>query len=297
MYNKIMVPLDGSPFSELALPLAVAKARANGAELRLVHVIVPIAYSAFIEEDGAAQDYLDGIAHRINKESGVAVSAVRLSGQAVPELRDYAVREGIDLVVMATHGWGGIQRAWLGSVTDELIREARLPVLAFRPAKKKTSPVEPGTIDEILVPLDGSDLSESVLEYALELGSPSTRYTLLRVVPVAPPTSVVSGVIEQDPVRKLLAQLQSGAADYLDKISEELRAKGHEVRTRVLTHPQPAKAILDYAVEIEADVIALATEGRHGFRRLTLGSVADKVLRGADSPVLVIRGDGADADE
>jgi nucleotide-binding universal stress UspA family protein len=284
-----MVPLDGSPFSERALPLAVALAHRSGAELRLVHVLVPLANRVFIEADGGAQQYLDGLARRLTEESGVRAVAVRRVGrQAVGELSYYSAEEGIDLVVMATHGWGGLQRAWLGSVADGLIREARVPVVAFRP-EEDAPRIDGKAVEEILVPLDGSALSESVLEEALRLGGPGARYTLVRVVPVGPPSTSISGTIELAYRQELLDALRSGAEQYLTEVAARLRAEGHDVRTEVILHPQPARGILDRAAEIGADMIAMATHGRSGLERLALGSVADKVLRGAEIPVLIMR--------
>jgi nucleotide-binding universal stress UspA family protein len=299
MYSKIMVPLDGSPFSERALPLAVALAHRSGAELRLVHVVIPLANKVFLEMEGGAQEYLTKIARRIVEESGIEAVPVRLVSRqtTVGELSYYSAEEGIDLVVMATHGWGGLQRAWLGSVTDGLIREARVPVLAFRPGADDSPRLDGKAIEQVLVPLDGSALSESVLGEALALGGPEAQYNLIRVVPVGPPSASISGALELELRQELLDALQTGAEQYLDEIAARLRAEGRQVRTVVRMHPQPAKAILDQAAEIEADLIALATHGRSGLARFALGSVADKVLRAADGPVLVLRAEEADGEE
>lgn len=291
MYHRIMVPLDGSPFSERALPLAVALAHRSGAELRLVHVLVPLANKVFIEEDGGAQGYLDGLAQRITEESGVRTVAVRRVGrQAVGELSYYSAEEGIDLVVMATHGWGGLQRAWLGSVTDGLVREARVPVVAFRPGKKDAPRLDGKVIEEILVPLDGSALSESILKEALRLGGNEARYTLLRIVPMGLPSSSISGGLELAQREKWLKAQEDEARRYLGEVAERLRGEGYEVRTEVRVDAHPARMILDYAKEIGADLIAQATHGRSGVARFALGSVTDKVLRGAEVPVMVVRG-------
>lgn len=291
MYRRIMVPLDGSPFSERALPLAVALAHRSGAELRLVHVLVPLANKVFLESDGATQDYLAGLARRVAEESGVHVVAVRLVGrQVVGELSYYSAEEGIDLVVMATHGWGGLQRAWLGSTTDELVREARVPVLAFRPGKEEAPRLDGKAIEQVLIPLDGSALSEGVLREALELGGRDARFTLLRVVQLGPPSSSISGGIELAQRQELLQALEAEATRYLGELAEGLRGEGFEVDTVVRVDAQPARVILDHAAEIGADLIAQATHGRSGVARFALGSVTDKVLRGAEVPVLVVRG-------
>lgn len=289
MYRRIMVPLDGSPFSERALPLAIALAVRHGAELRLVHVMVPLANRVFLEAEGGTPDYLTALSRRIAEESGVKAEAVRLVGrQAVGELSYYSAEEGVDLIVMATHGWGGLQRAWLGSVTDGLVREARVPVVAFRPAEEGPR-LDGKALDDVLIPLDGSAVSEAVLEEALRLGGVEARYTLVRVVSVGPPSAAISGAIELAYRQELVDAMRVSAEDYLAGIAERLRAEGYRVEASVLFHPQPARAILDRAHEIGADLIAMGTHGRSGIGRLALGSVADKVLRGAEIPVLVMR--------
>lgn len=298
MYRRIMVPLDGSPFSERALPLAVALAHRSGAELRLVHVLVPFANRVFIETEGGDPEYLSGVARRITEESGVRTEAVRRVGrQVVAELSYYSAEEGIDLVVMATHGWGGLQRAWLGSVTDGLVREAQVPVVAYRPGTEEGPRVDGKELGEILIPLDGSAVSESVLEEALRLGGREARYTLVRVVPVGPPSASISGAMELAYRQELLDALRTGAEQYLTDAAARLQEEGYRVQTEVLMHPQPARAILDRAAEVGADLIAMGTHGRSGIGRLALGSVTDKVLRAAEMPVLVVRGTGQEAAE
>lgn len=297
MYKRIMVPLDGSPFSERALPLAVALAHRSGAELRLVHVLVPLANKVFLEEEGGAEGYLNALAERITKESGVDATAERRVGrEVVGELSYYSAEEGVDLIVMATHGWGGLQRAWLGSATDRLIREARVPVLAFRPGKKETPRPDGKVLDDVLIPLDGSALSESIVKEALKFGGREARYTLLRVVPMGMPSSSISGRLELAQREKLLKAMEDDARKYLAEVAERLREEGYEVKTAVTVELQPARAILDYAEEHEVDLIAQATHGRGGVIRFTLGSVTDKVLRGAEVPVLVMRGEEVSED-
>jgi len=292
MYRRIMVPLDGSSFSESAIPLAVALAHKTGAELRLVHVVIPLTQQVVIGGEDGADGYLSSLAQRIEEESGVQVVPVtRLGRQAVGELSYYSAEEGVDLIVMATHGWGGLQRAWLGSVADGLIREARVPVIAFRPEEESSQRIDGKSVEQIIVPLDGSKLSEAVLDEALKLGGEEATYILVRVVPVGPPSSSISGAVELSLRQELLEELEKGATKYLEGIAERLRADGYQVRTAVRKDPQPAKAILAEAEAINADMIAISTHGRAGFARFALGSVADKVLRGSDTPVMVLRAD------
>ncbi|HLU26580.1 MAG TPA: universal stress protein [Longimicrobiales bacterium] len=301
MYRSILLPLDGSPFGEHAMPLAVGIARRAGAVVQAVHVHLPIGVTPIghtpapnmvqrleAEARQAAQDYMDDIARRLSSLLGTAAQTVVLDGPIVPTLEDFLHRSEADLVVMTTHGRGPVSRAWLGSVADRLVRHASVPVLLIRPeAGDVPPPDQDPEIRNILVPLDGSHLAESVIEHATRLGRLyGARYTLLRVAapevavgyPPAPHGSWVIPDAGESPDA-------DAAREYLEGVADRLRGDGLEVETRVVRHLQPAVAILS-AAERDVDVIAMATHGRGGISRAILGSVADKVIRGANVPVL-----------
>lgn len=300
MYHKILVPLDGSPFSEEALPLAIGVARRTGAELRLLHVMESL-YGKVIESEAAITDEMDGLARRIMEAAGVTAMVGVRRGEAVPEICAYIEEEGIDLVVMATHGWGGIRRAWLGSVTDELVRAAKVPLLVVRPQGGEPAaappegaavgsghpPLQGAEIRHALLTLDGSDLAESAVEPLLALAGPDARYTLLRVVPIPIPGDAMTAGWDPALWQDLLPTLRDEARDYLDRFAAQLRERVREVEIDVLIELSPASAIIDYAAQHDIDLIAMATHGHGGIRRVALGSVTDKVLRGADAPVLI----------
>jgi nucleotide-binding universal stress UspA family protein len=303
MKGAIMVPLDGSAFGEQALPLARQLARKARAELHLVHVHQPVqpavyvqdiaVYTGQLEEEARDREaeYLASVANRSAELAGVVVRRALLDGPVAPALARYAEEEGVGLVVMTTHGRGGLSRAWLGSVADALVREATIPVLVLRPRDGATAEDEPREIRRILIPLDGSPLAEQILEPAIELGRlMDAEYTLLQVVVppfvLMPPTSAV--VVEPE------AEADGGVGphaseQYLAKVAARLREEGHRVKAVVETYPNAAQAVLDYAKQNEIDLIAMSTHGRTGFSRIALGSVSDKVLRGADVPVLLRR--------
>ncbi|HEX7090599.1 MAG TPA: universal stress protein [Longimicrobiales bacterium] len=307
MKGAIMVPLDGSVFSEQALPLARQLARKARAELHLVHVHLPVqpaphaqgfaVYDGQLEEEARAREaeYLASLANRTAELAGVVVRRALLEGPVAPALSRYAEEEGVGLVVMTTHGRGGLSRAWLGSVADALVREATIPVLLLRPRRDGMAEEEPREFRRILIPLDGSPLAEQILEPAIELGRlADAEYTLLQVVVppfvLMPPTSAV--VLEPDAEGGVGPH---GTDQYLADVAARLREVGHRVKAVVETYPNAAQAVLDYARENAIDLIAMSTHGRTGFSRVALGSVSDKVLRGADVPVLLRRGRKAPA--
>ena len=148
--------------------------------------------------------------------------------------------------------------------------------------------------ERILVPLDGSILGETALSYIEELVSklkpePKVEVTLLQVVSslthyiIAGEAGVQVPYTEQE-----MEQIKQKAMDYLNKASEGLRKRGAIVKTQVSIGDH-ADEINNVANEIDADLVAMSTHGRSGLSRWAFGSVADKVLRGGNKPVLMVR--------
>ncbi|MGE0352976.1 MAG: universal stress protein [Gemmatimonadales bacterium] len=297
-YQTILVPLDGSEFAEQALPLAERLARQTGANLHLLMVHVPIpgwytaaevaALSPTLEQEARQREelYLDGVASRLKRERGVPVSCSLLEGNVAAALSEYAVTIGADLVVMTTHGRSGLDRVWLGSIADKLIRRLTIPLLLVRPDEtgKGVSPL----LQRILVPMDGSALAESVLEKARAVarltGAEFILGMIVEPVPVLLPTFPYPvEVSTESPEHRELA-----ARRYLEKIKAQLRGEGFKVRTRVVLGDKAAKQIVEIAEEEKCDLIAIATHGAGGLDRLMFGSVTDRVVRSSQIPILVL---------
>ena len=301
MFRSILVPLDGSPFAEQAVPLAAGLAQRMGSKLRLalVHQSPAVAHhgaaaathtSVELATRKSEHAYLHGFADRLRMGGAEVASAVTLSGPTGPSLLTYVKELGIDLVVMATHGRGGLQRAWLGSVADHMIRGLEVPVLLVRPAEKG-APVAPEQgKGQILVPLDGSPLAEEVLEPAAELAKAmDAELTLLQVV-----QPVLLGEGAMPPLssaydEELTELAREQAQDYVRSVAGRLRERGLRAGGVAVIGWNAANAILSAARPEQIALMAVATHGRGGLRRLALGSVADKLVRGADVPVLVYR--------
>jgi nucleotide-binding universal stress UspA family protein len=294
MYLSLLVPLDRSSFAEQALPLALSIARRADARLDLVEVHAlyslgdPTAGWVSFKPDRDAeckqeeQLYLDATAKWLTSMSAVSATARVLSGSTVlpstvaDSILERAHTSKADLIVMATHGRGPLSRFGVGSVADELIRRARVPVLLLRPTETAPGIIPEPVLDNILILLDGSALAEQILEPALDLARlMEGRCSLLRVVesrsslPAAP-----GGPKEQ-------------AEAYLERVVPRVREQGIQVRTRVVVARHAVEAILEEASAQASNLIALATHGRGGLQRLLQGSVADQLVRAATSPVLV----------
>jgi nucleotide-binding universal stress UspA family protein len=300
-FRSILVPLDGSPTAELALPLAIALAQRLRSKIRLALVhqtfIAPVyagtekLYTSIeLAVRKSEREYLRGWADRIRESSKRPVAAVTLTGSIAPALEQYVRDNSVDLVVMATHGRGPLRRAWLGSVADHLVRSLEIPVLLVRPAQE--APVHPPTaqLGSILVPLDGSPLAEAALEPAVALARAwDVEIGLVQVIEplVFPPESQMLPAVGYD--EKLTTIRRDAANDYLNDVAERIRADGVRVSSAAVLGVTVVETLLSLASPERYGLIAIATHGRGGVRRLALGSVADKMIRAADVPVLVCR--------
>ena len=286
MYKAVMVPLDGSRFAESALPLAVGLAQRAGADLHLLMVAEPSGPTA-----RACEEYLLGTAEWLAPDFCGEVTTVVRAGNIVDKVLDELRACEADATVMATHGRGGLSRVWLGSITTGFLHETDKPLILVRPegGDGSETAVHSG-FAKLLIPLDGTELSERVLAYATEFGGLfDAAYHLTRVV--SPPIQFDTpyGPTSVDVTTELLKTAKRSAFDYLEACAEPMRAKGLTVSLSVSVDAQPGRGILE-AIEAEGcDSIAMATHGRLGLVRAFLGSVADKVLRGTDVPLLLYR--------
>ncbi len=300
MYRQILVPLDGSRFAESALPLALDVSRRTGAALHLATVQEPIPSFAYEEWEAAAadwsEDYLENVTERIGSGAGGTVTTALRTGPVVDRLREEVEEVDADLVVMATHGRGALSRAWLGSVADAFSRCCHRPVLLVRPEDDAEPAAEEVSAEaaprKMLVPLDGTELSEAALDHAVELGALfGCSYHLLRIVPY--PMDIASPYLPHTVQMNqgLVEDAKQAASEYLEAQAGRLSARDLAVEWSVLVDAQPGHGILREAEERACDFIAMTTHGRSGLTRAILGSTSDKVLRGTHVPVLLYRPD------
>ncbi len=278
MFEQIMVPLDGSELAERALPSAARLARLSTATLHLVRVVdmlMGAAWSpapAYIPADWyetearEAAAYLEAQRLRLEAED-VTACAVPLTGQVAPTLLDYERQTPIDLVVMCSHGRGGLARFALGSVAERLLHYGTAPLLLVRAFGPPISPDQPGLLARVVVPLDGSERAEQALAIAESLAASTEREIVL--------------------VQVTEHSQQHAAADlYLAETARRLEQRGLACQRRV-EEGDPAERIV--AASGPQDLIVMATHGRMGLARWALGSVADRVARVATGEVLLVR--------
>ena len=295
--RHFLVPLDGSGFGETALALAAALAERKGRALELVTVYPSTAHpdisatmSAEIEtwSRNRAQAYLEDMAEQARRRFNIELRTTVLEGGVTSAIADHTRASPPELIVMSTHGRSGPSRLFLGSVADRLVRELHCPFILVRPSTRPAE-LELPAAARVLVPLDGSPRAESVLDEVERLFSP--RLATLDLVRAVEPAAAfpIGAPMPLPPMEPELMEVRRAAAkEYLEATAWKLRQAGWRVAYEIVTEWHPATVVLNYAEAHECDLIAIATRGRGGVQRLFLGSVADKVIRGAGTPVLVV---------
>lgn len=300
----VLVPLDGSSLAEQVLPLAASLARHWRRTLQLLSVVpatpaatvtrkpAPAVPRPELDAEARLRRYLDATAEKLSTTHDIPVSWAVMAGSPAEVIAERAAALDAALVLMATHGRGGLSRWWLGSVADGLLRRLTVPMLLYRPDHEPQIP----DFSRVLVALDGSKEAEAALGPALSLGSlsPAASFTLVRVL--EPPLSVAfpPAAAPAFPPDWPGAE-HAVAVRYLERIAERLRERGIEVATSVLMGTGVAHQVTRLAREMNAGLIAVATHGAGGLERMFLGSVADKIIRSADHAVLVAPAGGVPA--
>lgn len=300
MYQRILVPLDGSATAEAVLPYAEALAAGFKTAVELLSVIdigamtshlaadkMPHLDATIAHEERKGARYLEDIAKKFF--SAVSTEHRIVRGEAADAVLEEASKGGDTLITMATHGRSGATRWLLGSVAEKVLRGTTHPLFLVRATAAKTSPRR--IIDSIVVPLDGSALAEKILptvsHWARAL---DVEVALIRAFefPAAAYYGGEEGLPDYDAFREAARKL---AAGYLKAKADALVAEGvRTVSTLILEGPAAAE-IIGYAQTAPRAVIAMSTHGRSGVRRWLLGSVTEKIVRHGADPVLVVRGE------
>lgn len=287
--TRILVPLDGSHLAERALCCAMALGTQLPAKLVLFRAIsIPSDVHKALDRAGLdttvliesleseASEYLKAVARRLQSNTSLDLDHVVQHGTAAAAIVDYAQKQSIELIVMASHGYSALQRWTHGCVAERVLHAATVPVLIVRAQETDCGDLQPSCCQRILVPLDGSDMAEQVLPPATAITQALGCDMILFQVSIA-----------------FLFECSSRAADrmaeaYLQRVAHRLQAQGIEASIAVRTGPE-VETIVQFAEANNIDLIAMCTHGRTGIAHWALGSVADQVLRVGNIPVLLVR--------
>lgn len=291
MYHTLIVPLDGSAFSERALPMATSFARSLGAQVILTRAASVLPFPAI---DGAevqvqavreAQVYLSALASRLTEQGLNIDFAVPYGDAAESILVEIGLRRA-DLVIMCTHGRSGLGRWIYGSVAEQVLHRSPVPVLLVHPIGDATTLGPEPTHTSFLVPLDGSAFAEGALLHAAALAR-AFDGTILLLRATEPPM-VAYTYPQVTLVQRSSEELQQEAESYLEQVAVRLRSDGLAVQT-VVREGWPADVIAHEGAALGPNLIVMTTHGRTGVARLLLGSVALQVVRRSALPVMLIR--------
>ncbi len=309
MYQRMLVPLDGSELAEVVFPYAKELAGRLDVEVILLYVgsqalqeFTPMR-RAYIER---AAETIKVQAREVKEKAGiqpgdkpVEVRGEVAMGYPAEEILRYADEYAVDLILIATHGRSGKKRWHIGNVADKVLRTSRVPVWLARAGIPDEMAYDKWPRRTIMVPLDGSELAESVLPHvealAKQRGSEPIDVVLLRIceTPVTPSYSMPE-LSTAEPLnlgeymQQETARCKQAAQEYLAGIEKRLQESHIKVQSEVLVG-KAADEIVDYANKHPFNIIVMTTHGRSGLSRWVYGSVADNVLQEVSSPVLLIR--------
>jgi nucleotide-binding universal stress UspA family protein len=309
MYKRILVPLDGSARAEQGIPIAARIAHALGDSVILLRVATaPVdtgkysATSGYVEEAvdadlAGATSYLENIAES-NELDGITTEVKTFIGAVAPTILSAAQSFHASIIVMCSHGYTGFKRWALGSVADKVTRHSPIPVLVLREGGPVPTTAEHQPV-RVLVPVDGSTLSETVLEPAAYLAAALAEATsqqgalhLLRVVdfPASGGKFKSDAHIDTGLKEQVKHEDEAYLASLVNRLSEgDLANLDLAITCSVEADPDVAEAIVKKAEQDKFDFIAIATHGRGGVQKWAMGSVAGRVLHATRLPLLIMR--------
>jgi nucleotide-binding universal stress UspA family protein len=300
LYERILVPLDGSELAQIALPYAEKLAKALGSQLILIYVSESDEdryhhmHQFYLQQmtEAAKQD-----AERFQDRQGagtIKVDSVITVGDPAEEIVEYASKQDIGLIVMSTHGRSGIKRWAMGSVADKVLRATSQPIALIRAKGARPDMLGERTIlSKLLVALDGSKESEAVIPYIEELASKLQAEVILLQV-IAPDYHIYAaggpeyGVYAEQQIESM----KKFARDYLEEIITGLKQREVTAKAEIVLGTA-AETIINFADQTNASLVAMTTHGRSGVSRWAIGSVAERVMRAGNTPLLLVRSPGA----
>lgn len=293
--RTILVPIDLSEESYRALEFALPLAKRFGASVHAVHVYEG-AHELSSIATGPALFSDSEIARRIAEKAqgrfGTGPKSPNChirSGKPFREIVAAAEELKADLVVIATHGNGGLKHLMLGSTAERTVRYAPCPVLVVREAAR--GPIQTATegivLEKILVPVDFSECAKEGARYASAFATKvGANLLVMHVTHTADFTAADPNVIPPE-WPELVDRARIAAEDELDELVNFLPLTGISADTEVAVGT-PIEKLIERTKQSDIDMVITSTHGYTGLRHVLLGSTAEQLVRQAHCPVLVV---------
>jgi nucleotide-binding universal stress UspA family protein len=298
MYTRLLIPLDGSKTAEAVLPYGRTLARSLEIPVELLGVVDTSALdnrvfggsgdseTIIAQSIRSSEEYLNRVAKTFPDDN---VRCMVETGKAEEVIIDKGGSDAT-LTAMATHGRSGFNRLLLGSVAEKVLRSSINPLILIRASEEATSEGH-ATLRSVIVPLDGSELAETVLSPVVQLANAlKLEVILLRAYQI--PMNTYAGMEDSYPIdyEKISGALKDEAQRYIEFKVAELKRNGIEKISSAIAEGSGAGEIVRLGQRTPDNLIAMCTHGRSGVKRWVLGSVTEKVVRLSGDPVLIIRG-------
>jgi len=276
MYERILVPLDGSKFAEQVFPPVAELARAFGSEVVLVEVCEP----EESEYGQACRLYINNEAEQLRNNMAGSAASVRtavLEGKAAEQILVYAEKNDISLIIISSHGRSGIAPWSLGGTASRVLHRVGVPLIIVRAKETPEESDKVGLFSRILVPLDGSERGATVLPYVVELTKKlESQVTLLQVIEPGKHVHTIGG-LDYIPYKDI-DKVKTSAQRYLDEVSSKFTKTKATVRSEVRVGDS-AREIIKLATEKGYSLIAMSSHGYSGIEAWVHGSVTGKILQ------------------
>jgi nucleotide-binding universal stress UspA family protein len=297
--RHVLAPLDGSKLAERALPFAAAVAQAWSARLTLVRVLEPAAHTVRAQHvDPVEWEILRGEARRelerIQRDfqqRGLTAELVLLEGRPAEQILRFADEHGVDLIVLSSHGEGGLTGWSLSSTALKLVARAHSSLMIVPAYAAGEHDVGAMRFSRILVPLDCSARSECVLPLVESLARANDAELLLLHVAPEPelPRRMPLSHEDVDLAAQVTERNRSAGERYLHALRDRLASQGVKVEARVVSSARCPRRIRELAEEERIDLVVLSAHGASGDPTERHGRVAARMIHEGTKPTLVVQ--------
>jgi nucleotide-binding universal stress UspA family protein len=299
MFETILVPLDGSLLAECVLPHIVAIARAFNAKVILLRVLEKNRANGSAQlfdllnwqiKKTEAKLYLEKVSARLLK-SQLRIDATVLEGLVAESIAEFAQSQGVNLIILSSHGRSGLTQWGISSVAQKIILSAPTSVLIVRANQPAVSELKEQPYRQILVPLDGSQRAENALPLITLLARfHKSRTHILHVVRSPEMARHMPPAQEDvDLSNRIVARNREEAIRYLEQVKSRSHLDCIDVQTHLITSDNAAAALHGLVEQEHIDMVALNAHGYSGNNQWPYGSMVINFILYGKAPLLIVQ--------